>query len=117
VVDQRGGGRFAIGAGDADDLVRRQAGAGLREQSMSPMIGTPAARAASAIGWRLSGTPGETTTPSKPVRSMLTGSASSARPSTSARASSRLSQAVTCAPLASRVSTVASPERASPSTA
>ena len=32
--------------------------------SMSPMIWTPASRARAAIGWRLSGTPGETTTPS-----------------------------------------------------
>ena len=29
------------------------------------------ARACAAIGWRLSGTPGETTTPSKPARSIV----------------------------------------------
>ncbi len=32
MVDQRGGGRLAVGAGDPDDLVRRQIGARLREQ-------------------------------------------------------------------------------------
>ena len=32
VVDQRGGGRFAVGAGDADDFVRGQFGAGLSEE-------------------------------------------------------------------------------------
>ena len=32
VVDQRGGGRLAVGAGDADDLVRRKVGAGAGEQ-------------------------------------------------------------------------------------
>ena len=32
MVDQRGGGRLAVGPGDGDDLVRRQPGACLREQ-------------------------------------------------------------------------------------
>ena len=32
VVDQRGGGRLAVGAGDPDDLVRRKLGAGAGEQ-------------------------------------------------------------------------------------
>ena len=32
--------------------------------SMSPISGTPASRAAAAIGWRLIGTPGDTTIPS-----------------------------------------------------
>ena len=31
-MDQRGRRRFAVGAGDPDNLVRRQLGAGLREQ-------------------------------------------------------------------------------------
>ena len=44
--------------------------------SISPMIGTPAARACAATGCRLSGTPGETTSASNPARSMLSGSAS-----------------------------------------
>jgi hypothetical protein len=34
------------------------------KSSMSPITGTPAAAATSAIGCRLSGMPGETTTPS-----------------------------------------------------
>ena len=32
MVDQRGGGRLAVGAGDADDLVRRKLGPGAGEQ-------------------------------------------------------------------------------------
>src|SRR5688500_1265343 len=85
--------------------------------SMSPMTGTPARRAYSAIGWRLSGTPGDTTTPSKPRSTEWSRSPTSALPATAARASSRLSQAITSAPLATSASTLARPERARPRTA
>ena len=47
-----------------------------------------------------------------PVRSALTGSASSTLPSSASRGSLRLSQAMTWAPLASRLSTAVSPDRA-----
>ncbi len=48
--------------------------------SMSPMIGTPAARAFAASGWVLRGTPGERTSASKVERSRVARSVSAKLP-------------------------------------
>ena len=52
VVDQRGGGRLAVGAGDPDHLVRRQLGPGAGEQLdvADDLDAPPRARAARSGG-------------------------------------------------------------------
>ena len=66
----------------------------------------------------ITGTNGKsTTTASKPARSISIGSPIAAMAATASRGPGRRSHAVTCAPLACRLATVASPERARPSTA
>ena len=139
-MDERGRRRLAVGAGDADDLVRRKLGPGAGEQLDvaddldAGLAGTlrdrvaverEAGRDDEAVELGEVGfvEVGDLSSPGREAASARAGeSAVPARPRPALRrgelrASSFASHAVTLAPLASSASTVAMPDRARPYTA
>ena len=126
-MDQRGGRRLAVGAGDADHLVRRQLGPGAGEQldvadDLDPGL-AGALRDRVAVERKAGGDDeavelAEVGFVEVAAQSPGEGGVQAAAPAFAGRSrlsrASFASHAVTLAPLASSASTVASPDRARP---
>ena len=119
VADQRGGGRLAVGAGDADEA--RAVGWARASSSMSPMMGQPARIAPLPRPDAASGRCGECRAKHqrRGLRPVAAGEIDCRQPRAcaSARAVALSSQAQTSAPLAVSARAAARPDLPRPSTA